>query len=67
MRKGKTIMDFYFMCFFFTVVSMAFIGAFLPGWYFHVVFAKDKTAMEFHKERYEEIKRRLADKSDASD
>ena len=41
----------------------AFLGHFVPGWHFHVVFANDKRTMEWHKDMYERIDKRLADKA----
>ena len=42
------------------VIALSVLGATVPGLNFHVVFADDQTTMEFHKERADQLSRKLA-------
>lgn len=42
------------------VMALSVLGATVPGLNFHVVFADDQTTMEFHKERADQLSRKLA-------
>ena len=41
-------------------IALVILGATVPGFHFHVVFADDQTAMEFHRERAEQLAKKLA-------
>lgn len=41
-------------------ITMAVLSSIVPNLHFHVVFADDQTAMEFHRERAEQLAKKLA-------
>lgn len=48
-------------------IVLTLLGAVVPGWNFHVIFANDKSALDWHASRVVELAKRIEAKEQPHD
>lgn len=53
----------FFAVFGFIIFVFSILGAIIPGWHFHAVFADDETTLKFHEKHAKQLRASISERS----
>ena len=56
-------MKTFFAAFGFITFVFCILGAIIPGWYFHAIFADDATTLKFHEKQAKQLRASISERS----